>query len=269
MNKKNIIRLAFAAVTLLLTGYWLMPRHTGEAEAAPIRDYAEIAASGMLRVSTEYNNLSYHVMDDTITGFHYELIEAFAQAHGLKVEIHPDMDFDHRLRQLRQGATDLVAYQTLANIRLKDSFLLTEPILLSKQVLVQRKDSLMIKSQLDLAGKKLHVVAHSPVIERIHHLGNEIGDTIYISEIDKYGPEQLIALVAHGDIDYAVADEYLAQAMTDSLPNLDVSTAISFTQFYSWVVNRESPVLRDSINSWLSSFKHTRAYREIYRRYYK
>ena len=38
-------------------------------------------------------------------------------------------------------------------------------------------------------------------------LSSRIGDTIYVEEIEKYGPEQLIALVAHGDIDYAVCDE--------------------------------------------------------------
>ena len=84
--------------------------------------------------------------------------------------------------------------------------------MLNKQVLVQRKeigenDSLYIRTQLDLAQRTLHVVKGSPSILRIQNLGNEIGDTIYIKEIDKYGSEQLISMVAHGDIDYAVCDE--------------------------------------------------------------
>ena len=37
-----------------------------------------------------------------------------------------------------------------------------------------------------------------------------IRDSIYVEEIEKYGSEQLIALVAHGDIDYAVCDESIA-----------------------------------------------------------
>jgi len=110
----------------------------------------------------------------------------------------------------------VIAYGILATSELKDSLLLTTPIVLNKQVLVQRKlenvpdSSLFIKSQLDLAGKTLHVVKGSPSILRIRNLGNEIGDTIYVEEIEKYGPEQLIALVAHGDIDYAVCDESIA-----------------------------------------------------------
>ncbi len=99
---------------------------------------------------------------------------------------------------------------------------------------VGENDSLAIRSQLDLAGKTLNVVKGSPSILRIRNLSNEIGDTIYVNEIEKYGSEQLIAMVAHGDIDYAVCDEGIARMAVDSLPQLDINTAISFTQFYSW-----------------------------------
>ncbi|WP_455592606.1 transporter substrate-binding domain-containing protein [Bacteroides sp.] len=238
------------------------------------RDYAEIIASGELRVATEYNSISFYVDGDTITGFHYELIEAFAHSKELKAQVTPVMSFDQRLEGLSNGTYDVIAYGLLATSELKDSLLLTEPIFLNKQVLVQRKapdgnDSLLIKSQLDLAGKTLHVVKGSPSILRIRNLGNEIGDTIYVNEIDKYGSEQLISLVAHGDIDYAVCDESIARAAADSLPQLDINTAISFTQFYSWGVSKQSPVLLDSLNSWLNHFRESKEYKEIYRKYYR
>lgn len=238
------------------------------------RDYAEIAAEGIIHASTEYNSISFHVDGDTLSGFHYELIEAFARDHGLQAAISPEMSFDKRLENLANGRCDVIAYGILATSELKDSLLLTTPIVLNKQVLVQRgldyvsDSSLFIKSQLDLAGKTLHVVKGSPSILRIHNLGNEIGDTIYVKEIEKYGPEQLIALVAHGDIDYAVCDESIARTATDSLPQIDINTAISFTQFYSWGVSKHSPILLDSLNTWLDSFKKGKEYREIHKRYY-
>lgn len=238
------------------------------------RDYAEIAAEGIIHALTEYNSISFHVDGDTLSGFHYELIEAFARDHGLQAAISPEMSFDKRLENLANGRCDVIAYGILATSELKDSLLLTTPIVLNKQVLVQRgldyvsDSSLFIKSQLDLAGKTLHVVKGSPSILRIHNLGNEIGDTIYVKEIEKYGPEQLIALVAHGDIDYAVCDESIARTATDSLPQIDINTAISFTQFYSWGVSKHSPILLDSLNTWLDSFKKGKEYREIHKRYY-
>ena len=120
------------------------------------RDYAAIAKEGILRVATEYNSISFYVDSDTVSGFHYELIEAFARDKGLKTEITPVMSFDERLEGLSDGRYDVIAYGILATSELKDSLLLTSPIILNKQVLVQRKangenDSLYIRSQLDLA----------------------------------------------------------------------------------------------------------------------
>lgn len=237
------------------------------------RDYAAIAKEGILRVVTEYNSISFYVDGDTVSGFHYELIEAFARDKGLKIEIKPLMSFEERLEGLSEGRYDVIAYGILATSELKDSLLLTSPIVLNKQVLVQRKengdnDSLYVRNQLDLARRTLHVIKGSPSILRIQNLGNEIGDTIYIKEIEKYGDEQLIALVAHGDIDYAVCDESIAEAAADSLPQIDINTAISFTQFYSWAVSKQSPILLDSLNTWLDAFRKENEYQVIYKKYY-
>ena len=250
-------------------------RQCGKKEKPPghPRDYAAIAKEGILRIATEYNSISFYVDGDTVSGFHYELIEAFARDKGLKAEIIPLMSFEERLKGLAEGRFDVIAFGILATSELKDSLLLTTPIVLNKQVLVQRKateesDSLYIHSQLDLAQRTLHVVKGSPSILRIQNLGNEIGDTIYIKEIEKYGPEQLISLVAHGDIDYAVCDESIARAVADSLPQIDINTAISFTQFYSWAVSKQSPVLLDSLNTWLDKFQKEKEYQKIYKKYY-
>ena len=42
-----------------------------EAETSLPRDYAEIAASGILRAVTEYNSISFYADGDTVSGFHY------------------------------------------------------------------------------------------------------------------------------------------------------------------------------------------------------
>ncbi|AVM53410.1 extracellular solute-binding protein (family 3) [Bacteroides zoogleoformans] len=255
MTKSKLLKYAFLGVTAVLMAHYLA-RPKEKPRKHP-RDYAEIAAQGVIHVAIEYSSIGFHVNGDTLSGFHYELITAFARDHGLRVVVSPEMSFDKRLEGLANGEYDVIAYSIPVTGELKDSLLLTTPILLSRQVLVQRKplnsadSSRFIKSQLDLAEKTLHVVKGSPSILRIRNLGNEIGDTIYIKEIEKYGPEQLMALVAHGDIDYAVCDENIARALADSLPQIDINTAIGFTQFYSWGVSKQSPVLLDSLNAWL------------------
>ena len=78
------------------------------------RDYAAIAKEGILRVATEYNSISFYVDGDTVSGFHYELIEAFARDKGLEVRITPIMSFDERLKGLSEGRYDVIAFGILA-----------------------------------------------------------------------------------------------------------------------------------------------------------
>ena len=239
------------------------------------RDYEDIIQSGVLRAVTEYNSLSFYALDeDSVAGFHYELLNAFAKDKGLSLEIKPIMSLVERWEEVKSGKYDILANDVLRTQTEGDSILFTHPILLSKQVLVQRKpksskDSLYIKSHLDLAHKTLHIVKGSPYKQRIENLSNEIGDTIYIEEIDKYGIEQLLALVAHGDIDYAVCDEGIAIASMKDFPQLDIDTPISFTQFNSWGVNKQSIVLLDTLNVWLDHYTKTKAFKKLRKKYYK
>lgn len=272
MNKKKLLKYLVLGIVATLIATFLLP--SKEKQVTHSRDYHEIAGEGAIHVATEYNSISFFVNGDTLSGFHYELIEAFARDHSLKTVITPEMSFEKRLQGLAEGKFDVIAYDVLATSELKDSLLLTHPIALNKEVLVQRKpytsqdSALFIKNQLELAGKTLHVVKDAPSILRIRNLSHEIADTIYIKEIEKYGPEQLIAMVAHGDIDYAVCNESIARMAIDSLPQIDISTDISFTQFYSWAVSKQSPALLDSLNTWLDTFKKTQTYKKLYQKYY-
>lgn len=237
------------------------------------RDYPEIASSGVVRAVTEYNSISYHAEGDTVSGFHYELLNAFARSKGLQPEITPEMSFSERLQGVQTGKYDILANSTVVTSESKDSLLFTQPILLNKQVLVQRKpngesDSLYIHSQLELGHKTLHLVKGSPALLRIHNLSNEIGDTIYINEVEKYGQEQLLAMVAYGDIDYAVCDESIARASLKDFPQLDIETAVSFSQFYSWGVSKHSPILLDSLNAWLDTYIKTPEFHQLRDKYY-
>lgn len=237
-----------------------------------VRNYEEIVQSGVLRAVTEYNSLSYHAKDDTIGGFHYELLQAFARAKNLKIEITPEMSLEKRFIGLENGTYDILANNVLKMSDRKDSILYTLPILLSKLVLVQRKaqnetDSCYINSLLELGHKTLHIVKDSPFMLRIQNLSNEIGDTIYIKEIELYGPEQLIAMVANGDIDYTVCDESTAKASIKNFPQIDIEKAISFTQFYTWGVNKKNTTLLDTLNAWIEEYKSTKTFKELNKKY--
>lgn len=269
MKRKYLKYVIMGAISAIIATCFLRPRE--EAAKRP-RDYKEIAASGELNVTTEYNSVSYYVDGDSISGFHYELVQAFAREKGLRLHITPEMNLEKQIDGINNGTYDLIANSILVTSESKDSLLaFTTPILLNKQVLVQRKeetsDSTFVHNQLELAGKAVYIPQGSPASYRIHNLSKEIGDTIVVKDIEKYGTEQLMAMVAHGDIDYAVCEAGIAQATLPDFPQLDISTEISFNQFYAWGVNKQSPVLLDSLNQWLHSFMQKKAFTNLLRKY--
>ena len=265
--KYGIIGLVAVALSALL--FKPQPK---EVVTASLRSYEEIMRSDTLRAVTEYNSMSFHVKGDSLDGLHYELLQAFARAKGLHVDITPEMSLDKRAQGIYDGTYDILANNVLISSDRTDSLLFTHPILLSRQILVQRKptgenDSTHIKSLLQLANKTVHIVKGSPSVLRIRNLSNEIGDTIYVKEIEKYGQEQLLAMVDNGDIDYAVCDESIAINAVGDSTQLDLETAISFTQFYSWGVNAKNTVLLDSLNAWLDNYKQTPEFRKLINKY--
>lgn len=237
------------------------------------RDYPEIKKEGILRMVTEYNQSGYYVAGDTIEGFQYELSQAIARLSGLEVQTHLEMSLAESFRELSDNRCDVIARNIPITSEIKEDYLFTEPIVLNKQVLVQRTEEANngirpIRNQLELAQKTLYIPKDSPALLRLQNLAHEIGDTIYVKEDELYSSEQLAIMVAKGDIDYAVCDQQIAKISKENLPEIDIDTDISFTQLQSWAVRKDSPILLDSLNSWLSQIRESGLYNKIYKRYY-
>lgn len=237
-----------------------------------VRDYPEIRKEGILRIVTEYNQSGYYISGDTIEGFQYELSQAISNISGLEVQISLGTRLPDSFRQLAEGKYDIIAQNIPVTSDKKEDFLFSDPIVLNKQVLVQRPDNDSIppiRTQLDLAKKELYIPEGSPALLRIQNLEAEIGDSIYVVEDQTYSEEQLIIMVAKGEIDYAVCDLQIAKTYQKIYPQIDIDTDISFTQLQSWVVRKDAPILLDSLNSWIEQIKKSGVYDNIYQRYYK
>ena len=125
-------------ISVALSGILFTSRYKKEV-THPLRSYEDILHSGVLRAVTEYNSISFYVTEDTIDGLHYSLLQAFAKDKGLKVEFTPEMNQEKRIEGIRNGSFDILANNELISSDREDSLLFTHPILLSRQILVQRK----------------------------------------------------------------------------------------------------------------------------------
>lgn len=261
------------SISLLFCSFTLIGcRKKTHVKKATFKSWKEIKREGILRVAAEYNAFEFYTDGKDTLGYYYELVNAFGKAYNLSIQYYPIMSFTDRVDSLSKGKIDLIASSIPTTQSIQKKIRLSLPVLKSKQVLVQRKaeektDSTYIDNSLQLANETIYVIQNSPAKLRLHNLSNEIGDTIYIKEIKKYGPEQLMAMVSHKNIDYSICDEITARIHLDAMPNLDIKQKIGFTQYYAWGAHLKSPQLIDTLNYWLQKYQSTSAYKKLQRKY--
>lgn len=235
-------------------------------------DRTETAPKDSLTVVTDYSPIGYFVHGDSIAGINNDLINLFRQYTPLKLKVVLESSLEKSLDGLSSGKYDIIARSIPITSELKDKVLLSEPITLTKQVLVQRKeeynDSIPpVRSHLSLAGKTLYVPKDSPNILRINNLSHEIGDSICYVEDNLYGEEQLAIMVAKREIDFTVCDEKIAKKIALSQPELDIATNMGFTQLEAWGVSKNCPEVLDSLNHWIEQARKKDELNKIYQRY--
>ncbi len=246
-------------------------------------DLNEIKSMGKLRVVTAYNSVDYFIYKGRPIGYQLELLQELSNYLGIKLDISVSNDVKKNFDDLLARKVDLLAMDLTLTRSRANSVAFSEPHCFTRQVLVQRKQTKsrrakkennkigfnkLIRNQLDLAGKSIYVQENSSYSERLRALSNEIGDSINIIEIPDYEVEQLIGLVASGEIPYTVCDENLARVNKNYYDNIDVETPISFPQKIAWAMRPESQSLQDVVNKWLISFKRTSRYKLIYKKYF-
>ena len=252
----------------------------GKEAAQKVPDLEEILTAGKIRVVTNYNSTNYFVYKGQPMGYQFELLQEFATFIGVKLEVTVNNDLQTNFEALQNGLSDIIASNLPVMRESEDYIAYTAPHSFSRQVLVQQAYSsdqkgsnniqynTLIRNQLDLAGKSIYVQKGSAYVQRLRNLANEIGDSIHIVEIPDYEVEQLVELVAAGEIPYTVCDENLAIVNLNFYPNLDVETPVSFPQKQAWAVNKNAPELLNAINNWMVSFTQTPRYQRIYQKYF-
>lgn len=244
-----------------------------------VTNLEKIRGEGALRVMTEYNSTSYFLYRGQPLGFQFELLQELANHMNLALDVSVSNDLERNFNDLQEGGVDLIAMNLTVTSQRKQDVAFTEPLLQTRQVLVQRKplhwekmnqrqlESTLIRNQLDLAGEVVYVQAGSVYENRLRSLSNEIGGGIDIREVN-LDSERLIQRVAMEEINYSVCDENVGLVNATYYPHLDVETAISFPQHVAWAVHPSSDSLLQVINQWITEFRRTDKYAILYHKYF-
>ncbi len=233
-------------------------------------DLEEIRQRGKLIVVTDFNSVNYYIYKGQPQGFQYELLQELSDYLGLPLEVKVNNDLLRNFDMLIKGEVDLIASNLTITMTRKDHVDFTIPYGQTRQVLVQKisRNHELIRNPIDLAGKMVYVQQGSVYADRLMHLSEEIGDNILITEVP-LSSEQLIKMVARGEINYTIADENIAEVNLKLYPSLDIGTAVSFDQNQAWALRRKSPELKYAIDIWLHDFKKTAKYAILYNKNFK
>ena len=236
----------FLLSVLLLLGIACSEQHQKE-----YVDLSQIMERDTLKAVTISSSSSYFLYRGEPMGFQYDLARQFADSLGLELQMLQAVNEDEAVRMLLDGKADLIAYNlTMSNERM-DSITYCGKENINHQVLVQRISKHPLRDVAELIGKEVYVTP-GKYYNRMSHLNDEMGGGIHIHKVeaDTTSTESLIAQVAHGKIDYTVANNQEAILNRSYYPNLDIKMAVSFDQRSSWAVRTTSPQLAAVADKW-------------------
>lgn len=244
-------------------------------------DFADILERNELRVAVDYSATTYFLYKGHPVGFEYELLTRFADNMGVPLKIIVQPSIKESFSKLQRGEVDLIAYPLAITPNRKTQVNFTKRYRTVRQMLVQQKpegwrkinphqmNKILIRNQVDLLGKTVHVLNSSSYVETLRSLEKQIGGEIDIVEDSaSVESDEMIRRVSTGQYEYTVADENLAQVNSFFYPNIDFETPVSFPTRIAWAVRKTSPVLLDTLNINIEKVKKSGMLNFLYKKYF-
>lgn len=236
-------------------------------------DFQEIKDKGELTIITLSSSTSYFIYKDEPMGYDYDLIKSFCDQNNLNLNVKVAENSTRLIEMLENGEGDLIVSPIAIQNNLKDSIIYCGLVQESHQVLVQvaeEKDS-MVTDVTQLIGKEVYVKHNTKYHQRMQNLDTELGNGIIIKDIEKdtITDEDLIEMVSLGEIEYTVADEYIAKLNKTYYHNIDISLALSFEQRSSWAVRKDTPLLAKALDEWFAENSKNPNYKSTAKKYFE
>ena len=245
-------------------------------------DFDKIKERGYLIALLDNSSTGLFVYRGKTMGYEYELLRLFCDEHNIQLRINITPNLKEAFNKLNTGEGDILAHNLTVTKDRKKRIDFTYYHNLQRQVLIQRKPSnwrdmklheieaSLIRDPIDLIGEEVYVRPYSSYYDRLANLSDEIGgDITIISGESDVETEQLIRMVAEGEINYTVAEEDVALVNATYFPILDIKTPVSFSTQIAWGLRKNSPQLLSELNSWIVRMRKTTEYYVIYDKYFR
>lgn len=270
INQRNIFKYKKSSITLfvaMMLGI-ICAKKVIAPEDSNNTDYEEIKKRGVIVATMQNDPISYKINEKDTTGFLYELIKRFAAYHKLKLEIKIKNNIEEEIHLLQMGGCNIITDHIPHNKEIKEQINLSTPLYTTHAVLVQNKNSNnFIRDIHQLAKKRIVLTNGSPYRKRIANMEKEICDSIYIIEERNINAADIIRKTDMTEDIMTVCDLQLAESMKSECKNIEY-TQIGFDQYVSFGIDKNTPALQDSVNTWIERFKQTKEFKRLCSEYF-
>ncbi len=243
------------------------------------RDFAQLKSSGVLRVIIRYNSSTYFVHRGGQAGFEFELIDRFAQQHGLSVEVVVPNLSEDPISLLNAGRGDIICSGQVLRPKVERWVAATRPTNFVQKLVVLSSDSPRDASLESLAGLTLTIAADDEFRTELMELKAKNRWQLFIAT-GRPGsdPEELLAQLARHELEAVVVADIIAKAAMINLENLKLGPVLAGRQATVWYVRQNSPALLAELNQYLRRHiwvgqdgrsRRSQMYGIIYDRYFK
>ena len=212
----------------------------------------KIQDSGVLRVGTLNNQLSYYIGADGPTGLDYELAQTFAEKLGVKLEITAMFTLSELFPALERGDIDIIAAGLTVTPDRLQGFHPAPAYYYTSQIVVYKKGQRRPRNLAELAEnkKRLAVVSGSSHEQKLKLIRQKY-PTLEWQSIPESDINDLLVKVATGELDYTVADSVDVALLQRIHPDIAIALELTQDEPVSWFVKQNS---NDSLYALMIEF---------------
>ena len=232
-------------------------------------DFEAIKKRRVLRVLLRNNSASYFLYRGELLGFEYELARAFAEFHGLRLEVVVPPSHRELTTWLLEGRADIAMGFLEPDDRQRAlGVAYSRPYHYARQHIVVNKND-PAKSLQDLDHRTLFVRHHSRYWDRLADLQHDGARFKLRATDDNVETEQLIELVSSGKYKATLADEHLLDIeLAKGLP-VRSAFALEQTAEHSVALRKRNPQLKAALNEFVQRIYKSEYYNITYRKYFE
>lgn len=267
--KKALIT-AFSTLVLLVSGVqctFLEDRIDKVLRDPYIFDLPEIKTRGTIRVAVDNNSTSYYIYRGRRMGYEFELLRDLGKSLGVQLELIVLSDIEKAFDMLESGKVDLIAMNLeISKSERQRRATFTHYLGTRSTVVVGKKPIEKSLSWNEIEGDTIFVRKGTVYPFQLNEIRDSLDLRFTIVESEDH-EENLIDQVADGKIKWTIADRTIAKANQTYYEGLDVSLKVSENGAVAWATRKNSPILLNEINTWLSE-KKKRFIPELYAKYF-